>query len=166
METTMLAEAVHCRPAGATAETCVRYEIRDHFTLPPLAGAGSRLDAWCPVISDSAYQRVLDLAVNAPAGSSLTREPRHGNVMLHMRLASPRAAAAKVELRYVVERTAVAHVLHPACVRPLEDPATFAGYLGPEQFVEVNDKMRALAGQVVSGQTNSLAQAQKIYDHV
>jgi transglutaminase-like putative cysteine protease len=159
-------ELKECPSASIANEPSVRYELHDRFTVPSLGSEVAQFDVWCPVICDSPYQRVLDIAVSAPVSWTLTREAGHGNPMLHARLAGPTGGETRFELRYVVERTAVAHALHPACVRPLENPALFAAYLGPEQFVEVNDKMRGLASDIVQGEKNPMLQAQRIYDYV
>ncbi len=155
-----------CPSAAVSNEPSVRYELHDRFTLPRLGSETARFEVWCPVICDTPYQRVLDIAITAPVSWALTREVEHGNSILHARIAGPTLEEAKFEIRYVVERIAVAHALHPGCVRPLENPALFAAYLRAEQFVEVNDKMRALALDIVQGEKNPLQQAQRIYDYV
>lgn len=162
----MTVETAACPVAAIANEPSVRYEIHDRFTVPVLADDIAHFDVWCPLICDTPYQRVLDIAVSAPVAWSLTRETAHGNPLLYSRMAGPVATETRFEIRYIVERTAVAHSLHPACVRPLETPALFAAYLGAEEFVEVNDKMRALALDIVQGEKNPMVQAQRLYDYV
>lgn len=60
----------------------------------------------------------------------------------------------------------MAHALHPDCVRPLETPALFERWLRAERFVDVDDKTRALAGEIAGDTTNVLDRARRIYDHV
>jgi transglutaminase-like putative cysteine protease len=86
--------------------------------------------------------------------------------MLHSRLAGPTVESSRFEIHYLVERTAVGHMLDPACVRRLATPALFAPYLQAEQYVVVDDALRALAGRVVAEEGNPLLQARRIYDHV
>lgn len=163
----MAVHAAEC-PSSATLgnRQSVRYEIHDRFTVPALGSDVLRFEVWCPVIPDSPYQRVLDIAIEAPGPWTVEREAEHGNRMLYARLAGPTQEASRFTIRYIVERTPVAHMLHPACVRPLETPALFAPHLQAEQFVDVNDKTRALAGEIVGQATNPLDQARRLYDHV
>ncbi|OGB96023.1 MAG: hypothetical protein A2Z31_02220 [candidate division NC10 bacterium RBG_16_65_8] len=162
----MAVPTVECTPPIIASGHNVRYEIHDRFTVPEAEASALRLEIWCPVIPETPYQRVLDFAVDAPAPWTIEREPEHGNLMLHSRFGGARTAPLRVSLRYLVERTAVAHMLDPACVRPLATPLLFAPYLQAEQFVVLDDRVRALATRVVGTERNALLQAQRIYDHV
>ncbi len=163
----MTVRAAEC-PSSATLgnQQSVRYEIHDRFTVPSLESDVLRFEVWCPIIPDSPYQRVLDIAIPASGSWTVERDVEHGNRILHARFAGPTAEASRFEIRYIVERTPVSHMLHPACVRPLENRSLFALYLQAEQFVEVNDKMRKLAAEIADGATNPLDQARRLYDHV
>jgi len=158
-----------CSPtAERSASAVVRYDIEDRFTLR-FAGAASHtaaelLDVWCPIIQDSPVQRVVAMALEAPGAYTLTRDPDHGNRMLHARVSGNTVAA--FALRYTVERRGLRAMLDPACVRTLETPALFGRELSAEQFVDVNDTTRALARDVIGAETNILEQARYIYDHV
>lgn len=144
----------------------VRFEIHDRFTLPKSDESALRLGVWCPVIPDTPYQRVLDIAVDAPVPWTIEREREHGNLMLHSRLSGPTPETIPFAVRYLVERAGVAHLLDPACVRRLAAPHLFAPDLQAEQYVIVDERMRALAGTVVGEERNPLVQARRIYDHV
>jgi transglutaminase-like putative cysteine protease len=158
-------QTVECTPSAITRRN-LRFEVHDWFTLPKLDPGTLRLDVWCPVIPDSPFQRVLDIAVDAPVPWTIEREGEHGNLMLHSRLAGPTVASSRFEIHYLVERTVVSHMLHPACVRRQSAPALFAPHLQAEQYVVVDDAMRALAGKVVAEERNPILQARRIYDHV
>ena len=58
--------AVECRGVAVTEpQKAVRYEIRDHLSVPP-PPEGSLALVWHPIVQDSPYQRVLDLIVASP----------------------------------------------------------------------------------------------------
>jgi transglutaminase-like putative cysteine protease len=161
----MAVQTIECTSTTATGRN-VRFEIHDRFRLPSLDEGAFRLDVWSPVIPETPYQRVLDIAVDAPAPWTIGREGEHGNLILHSRLTGPTVESNRFEIHYLVERAAVAHMLDPACVRRLAAPVLFAPYLQAEQYVVVDDAMRALAGTVVGEERNPILQARRIYDHV
>lgn len=142
----------------------VRYEIRDRLRVEPAKIPGAGVVVWQPLISDSPYQRVLDLAVASPVEWRETREPVHGNRMLHAEI--PPGAGTTLDVRYVVERLPVRHTIHPGCVRPLDDPRLFARDLAAEQFVDVDARTRALAAEIAGPESNPLMKARRFYDYV
>jgi transglutaminase-like putative cysteine protease len=143
-----------------------RYEVEDHFTVPPPRDPISSIDVWCPLIPNTPYQRVVAMAVDAPAPWTIGHDAEHGNRLLHARLPAPRPGGAAFRIRYTVERWTLVPVLDPAYVRPLDSPALFLDSLRAEQFVDVDDRTRAIAREVVIGATDELEQARKIYEHV
>jgi transglutaminase-like putative cysteine protease len=156
-----------CLPDAETAaRPILRYGIEDRFTVAELPREADAVDIWCPLISDSPYQRVLGMELQASAPWTLGRDPEHGNPMLHARLVNPLPPELDFRLGYVVERRALAHMLDPACVGPLATPALFALALRAEQFVDVDETTRELARDVIRGETNLLGQARRIYDYV
>lgn len=162
----MAIQPVPCTPSTTAARRDTRFEIRDRFTLTKSDDGTSCLEVWCPVIPDTSYQRVLDVAVDAPVPWTIEREREHGNLLLHSRLAGSTLQPIPFEVRYLVERAGVAPRLDPACVRRLTAPQLFSPYLQAEQYVIVDDRMRALARTVVGEEHNPLLQARRIYNHV
>ncbi len=57
------------------------YDVRDQVSIE-LPDRG-QLDLWLPVISDSRYQRILEVDVAAPGGWDLRKESAYGNSILH-----------------------------------------------------------------------------------
>jgi transglutaminase-like putative cysteine protease len=146
------------------ASVIARYDIEDHFTVPSGQPSGEAVDVWCPIIQDTPVQRVLMIALDAPGAYRLTRDPDHGNLMIHARVPANRTSAFTV--RYTVERRGLRPMLDPACVRPLEAPEVFRRELSAEQFVDVTDTTRALAREIVGPEMNILQQARRIYEYV
>lgn len=143
-----------------------RYKIDDHAAVEAPVRRSGLLDIWSPVIPDTPYQRVLDLEVTAPGPWQIHRESEFGNLIFHCRIAIPVQAAIEVHFRYAVERLPLSHPLDAAAVQPVSTPQLFARTLGEERFVDINDKTRTLAREIVGGETNLLAQARLLYEHV
>jgi len=141
-----------------------RYQIYDHVRVEAPTSGVETLDVWTPVIPDTPYQRVLDLEVTAPAPWQIHREAEFGNLVLHVRLSA--RPTFEAQLRYLVERLPVPQRLEPALVRPISTPELFSRSLGFERFVDVNDKTRLLAREIVGSEANLLSQARLLYDYV
>jgi transglutaminase-like putative cysteine protease len=141
------------------------YAIHDHTTISVPENQSGLLDIWSPVIPETPYQRVLDMEVTAPGPWQILREAEFGNLAFHCRRALPLRTPIEVHFRYGVERLSLDHPLD-AVARPVATPQLFARVLGEERFVDVNDKTRKLAREIVGGEINLLAQARLLYEHV
>lgn len=65
-----------------------------------------------------------------------------------------------------MERRAIGHAPDPARARPLATAQLFSRALIPEAHVDVDERTRTLAQDVVGPETNPLEQARRIYDYV
>lgn len=162
----MSSTAERQNPAVRADTLPARYAIRDHIVVQEPTQLDHALEAWVPLISDTPSQRVLDTSIDANCSWSVAREIEFGNQVLHARTSHAQRWPLRVELRYLVERLPVAQVLHPACARPLATPELFARHLAPEEFVDVNDRTRALADEIVGDERNALEQVKQIYRYV
>jgi transglutaminase-like putative cysteine protease len=65
-----------------------------------------------------------------------------------------------------VTRTEIRQTPEPGATRPLTDQerTALAAYLQPSTYVIINDQVKALADQIVGGETNPVVAARKIYD--
>jgi len=140
--------------------------IGDHFEVKTESNCDDCLQIWCPVITDTPYQRVLDINVAAPQPWRMTREGEFGNVMLYGEYTELFGKPLTFTINYVVERFPIGAVTDPSLARPLRNRQLFARALGPEQHVDVDENTRALAADVVRGEINPLRQARCIYDYV
>jgi transglutaminase-like putative cysteine protease len=156
------------RTEAATREdTAVnRYEIDDQFTVAPPNDAVGDLNVWAPVIPETPYQRLLDVSVEGPKPWALHRDQEFGNAILHARLLLPMEVSETFHIRYRVERLPIRHDLARPVAQPVVTPALFSRSLHGEQFVDVDDKTRALARDIAGDETNILEQARRLYDHV
>lgn len=146
-------------------KTLRRFAVQDRFAVTTQS-EWANLDLWYPVVPDTPYQRVLDISIKATVPWRLTREAEHGNLMIYAHLTRPLSPSLEFGLHYVVERMPLTTELDPACVRSLGAPTVFAPYLRAEQFVNVNEKTRALAHEIIGDEENLLKRARKIYDYV
>ena len=144
----------------------VRYKIHDHARVNAPDHPSGLLDIWIPVIPETPYQRVLDIEITAPGPWQMHRESEFGNLLFHCRTALSTPSAIETHFRYLVERLPLTHDLDPARVGPVSARQLFARVLAEERFVDVNDKTRALARDIVRGETNPLLQARQLYNHV
>src|SRR5262249_32264952 len=143
-----------------------RYAISDRFEVKTTGISQEFLQIWCPIISDTPYQRVIDIKIAAPQPWRITRESEFGNAMFYGDYVEPAAATLSFIIDYVVERVPLAVMLDASRARPLQTAQLFARTLGPEQFVDVDDKTRALANEVAGRETNPSRQAHRIYEYV
>ncbi|MBI4539387.1 MAG: hypothetical protein HY704_07760 [Gemmatimonadetes bacterium] len=142
-----------------------RYEIHDHARVGAPDPSGV-LDIWSPVIPDTPSQRILDIEVTAPGSWQIQHEAELGNVILHSRSAVPARSAAELHLGYVVERMPVEYRLDSELVGATATPLLFSRALSAERFVDVDDRIRALARDIVGTEKNILVPARLLYDHV
>ncbi|MQA06733.1 MAG: transglutaminase family protein [Streptosporangiales bacterium] len=149
----------------SATQTRTRYEIIDGFTIGPPAEDVHRLQVWCPVITDTPHQRVLDMADSSGICWQLTRETEFGNVMFHA-CAAPLPDPLPFEIRYLIERSSPGLTVDSGRVRQLATPQLFARALQPEKCVDVDATTRELARSVAGDETNPLEQARRFYDHV
>jgi hypothetical protein len=130
----------------------VRYKIHDHARVNAPDHPSGLLDIWIPVIPETPYQRVLDIEITAPGPWQMHRESEFGNLLFHCRTALSTPSAIETHFRYLVERLPLTHDLDPARVGPVSARQLFARVLAEERFVDVNDKTRALARDIVRGE--------------
>jgi hypothetical protein len=149
-----------------TRQSVRRFEIVDSCEICSVSNRNEPIELWWPIIPDTPYQRVLYISISAPGRWAVCRELEHGNIVLYAGSDVSVWNESSIQIRYLVERTAVSHAIDLARVRPLETPALFERSLRAERFVDVDAKTRALAREIVGAETNVLFQARVIYDYV
>jgi transglutaminase-like putative cysteine protease len=81
--------------------------LTTHFTYKatiPETPAGTRtLDLWIPLPSNSPWQTVSDLQVDAPVAHRITQEKKYGNRMVYLRIEKP-SAPMDVTVQFTVVR--------------------------------------------------------------
>jgi hypothetical protein len=102
--------------APSVVQPIQRYEIDDRFSINSCLEQ-EVVDVWYPLIPDTPYQRVLNMAIEAPGPWSVGHERSHGNAILHVRLSGRALPSLSFRIRYATERRPVRHMLDPACVQ-------------------------------------------------
>jgi len=102
----------------ATRQPVRRFEIVDSCEIGSLLNQDESIELWYPIIPDTPYQRVLDISISAPSSWAKRRELEHGNSMLYAKPRNSIGKEPRIQIRYLVERTAVSHAIHLADVRP------------------------------------------------
>ncbi len=128
-----------------TRQSVRRFEIVDSCEIGCLSNQHEPIELWCPIIPDTPYQRVLDISISAPGPWAVRRELEHGNLVLNASSGNSVWKEPRIQIRYLVERTADSHAIDLARVRPLRTTAFFERSLRAERFVDVDAKTRALA---------------------
>lgn len=143
-----------------TATFDVRHEVQ--VTVPQ----GAKLvRLWVALPQDDPAQRVADFAVESAYVARETRDD-HGNRMLYVEAANPEPGTFAVVTRFRLTRAEVRVSVDAARARPLteRERAELAAHLKPTTHVVVDDRIRALAAEIVGSESNPVNAARAIYD--
>ncbi len=128
-----------------------------------------QVQLWVPVPHDDPYQRISDLRIESSYPYTMATDAA-GNLMLHVAVANP--AAGAIELTMHLKAVRLEHRQQRLYEGPRlerdESLAELARYLGPDRLVPLDEKIRALAREVVvsANAKTDLEMARAIYDHV
>jgi transglutaminase-like putative cysteine protease len=127
---------------------------------------GKVVRVWLPVAQDGDYQKVTDVAYDAPkATKSEITNDSEGNKMLYLEWDANVAPADRTAtLSFKAERQEV------RVSNPTDDgsaiPDDVKQYLEGSSLVPVNDQVKAAADEITSGKTGSVEKARAIYDWI
>ena len=137
------------------AQRRFRVEQTYRVQAPP---AGSReAELFLPIPEDDAWQTVTDLSIEG-APFELVHDPTYGDTAA--RVALPKAGAT-LKISYEVLRRERSVDLSRATLRPAPDG--YRRYLHDDRLVPVDDRVRAIARDIVRGQATPLDKARAIY---
>lgn len=136
-------------------------------TVPAVPAATHALDVWLPVPSDSVWQTVSSVAVQAPVPFALTTEPKLGNRMVALHEDNP-ARPMTVRVTFTVAWRAV-QMLGPDGALETKTavqmpPAATA--LAGDRRVAVGGRFRTIAFQQTQAQPTTLAKERALFDDV
>jgi transglutaminase-like putative cysteine protease len=153
-----------CTPTGRTKlQLPVRYRLEDSLTVTV---PKTPVSVWVPLIPETPYQRLIEISIECRGDYTVAREGEFGNSMLHTILTPADGTSQVLKISYGVERLPVMHLLDPSCARPLLSPRAFARHLAAETHVDVDDKTRSLALEIIGAERNPVIQARHLYDYV
>jgi len=143
------------------------FTIRYSTLVTNRPAAGRVVDLWLPVPRSDDHQRVSDLQVTAPVVYRVGRGD-HGNLALHLRVATSAAPDLRIVMRFQVRRQE--HRQERLTLAPIRDALSvrLEKYLRPDRLVPLDATIRSWAQDVVetAHARTDLEQARAIYNHV
>jgi len=130
------------------------FEFRYQATLPEIKGPAR---CWLPLAQSDDVQKVTVRSVTVPGRQTILKDRAHGNRVLFLEL-GPDDGGKSIEIVYDVER--LERGAYPGSSAEAEK------YLQPERMVPADDKIKAIAEEVVAGRSDNLMRARALYDHV
>jgi transglutaminase-like putative cysteine protease len=138
--------------------------LRTHFTYTATVSevpAGTKSVAvWIPIPSDSPFQTIANLKVDAPVKHTVNTERKFGNRMVYVRTDKP----LTVTVNFDVERTPV---LIMKSRKPVTDePRDLKRFLKADKLVPVDGRLRDISVEVVGPAINPRDRLLRIFNHV
>jgi transglutaminase-like putative cysteine protease len=154
------------QPAAAPAvqPKHATFEITTAFTVKVPEGA-KRVRMWFATPQRDAESEIRAFNVDAPYPVRYGTDS-YGNQVGYLEVHAPQEKQINFRETFILTRTEIRKAVDPAATRPLTDQerTDLAQYLQPSTYVIVNDEIKALANQIVSGEQNPVVAARKIYD--
>ncbi len=140
------------------------FEVQNVLTLKVPQGA-HQLRIWFAVPQENTYTNVTDFTATTPYHVEY-RNDSWGNREGYIVVDEPKGPEITITERFRVRRSEILNHLDPSKTRPLTDAERKAleRYLLPTTYVIINDQIKNLANQIVSGETNPILASRKIYD--
>lgn len=156
-------------PPDSTLQPAPRALTTTFTYTATLPGVRGDLHLWIPIPSNSPYQTVSDIIVDATVGGqrqpfSTNTELDYGNRMVHVRALAANGEA-KVTVRFTVRRVE-ARVLGGEAVPRGWPPPSLAKCLAGDSLVPVGERYAELAREVAGGLLSVQERMRKIFQHV
>ncbi len=123
---------------------------------------------WFTQPQSDVASEVRRMKVESTAGAPKSAKDDQGNAYLYWEITKPAAGTFKATTTFEIARKEVCGNVDPAATRAYT-PADLKGmekYLGPTQYVVIDDKIKALAMEVVGDEKNPTAASRLIYDWI
>ena len=136
-------------------------------TVPSLPTGTRSLDLWLPLPSDSALQKVTDIAVESPVRHQITRESRYGNRMVFAHF-NDFANPVKVTVSFTVNRMEadlLAEFPDAALDEKLRPGFADRLLLAPDSRVPLGGRYGEIAAEVTAGKASVRDRMLAIYNH-
>lgn len=140
------------------------FDVKQEFQVKVPPGT-QQLRMWMVLPQEDKTEDISKLSIEAPMKWRETKDSE-GNRMLYIEASAPIPETLKVVETFQVQRREQTGDIDPSATRPLngEERTKMAHYLAPNQYIVIDDKIRALANEIVGSETNPLVVARKIYD--
>jgi transglutaminase-like putative cysteine protease len=152
---------------AASASTSPRratFAISNVFTVKVPAGA-KQVRVWFAVPQDDAESEIGNFTAEAAHPIRYGKDSQ-GNRVGYLEVQSPQEQQLVIRETFTVRRSEIRQTPDPSATRPLteQERTALSAYLQPSTYVIINDQIKALAEQIVEGETNPVRAARKIYD--
>ena len=139
------------------------FAARQEFTFTVADGA-QKLRAWLTMPQEDPNQTVVDFKVDSPVPYRIEKDSE-GNRFVYIEVDKPPKDLRIVETFGITRREQRSGV-DAAKTRPItdEERQKYAKYLAANENVVINDDVRALAKQIIGGETNPVRAARTLYD--
>ncbi|HKE00366.1 MAG TPA: transglutaminase family protein, partial [Planctomycetota bacterium] len=158
------------RASEGASPHATTFSLEQHLKIREIPAGAKTLRVWFWMPSDDAAQQVTDVAVrSAPDGYRIVGDAVHGERVLYAQVAAPKAGELALAVDSVVRRSEVLTAVDPAASGAITDDVrrAYAEHLrGDVPNMEVDDRIRKIAGEICGAETNPVAQARAIYDYV
>ncbi len=123
---------------------------------------------WFTQPQADAATEVRRMKVESTAGDAKSAKDNEGNTYLYWEISKPAAGTFKATTTFEVARKEVCGNVDPAATRPYKDADKkgMEKYLCPTQYVIIDDKIEALAKEIVGDEANPTAASRLIYDWI
>ncbi len=140
------------------------FHVKNAFTVKVPTGA-HLVRVWFAVPQQDAYSKISNFNVTADHPVSFDWDS-WGNKVGYLEVHNPSSPQVKISEEFDLTRTEMVNKLDPKATRPLTDAerAALSRYLEPTTYVVVDDHIKALAKQIIGGETNPILAERKIYD--
>lgn len=122
-----------------------------------------KLRVWLPVPQDSTVQTIRDLSFSKDA--RVATEPKYGNKIAYFEIENA-GGSAEIAMKFACTRLEIRTDLDALHADGQDDPSSFGVFRKADTLVLVDDKIKAMADEIVKGRTGTLEKSRAIYDHV
>lgn len=142
-----------------------QFEVRHELKVKVPEGA-KKVRIWFAMPQDDPAQQVKDFIVEAPLAHRIETDSEKNKIVFLE--GDPKEKVITIVETFVLTRQETLRTPDATKSRPLndEEQKTLARYLEPNQHIIIDDKIRALAAQIVGDEANTVRAARKIYDWV
>lgn len=140
------------------------FAITNVFTVKVPEGA-KQVRIWFAVPQDDAESEVSNFTTETAYPIRYGKDSQ-GNNIGYLEVQAPQEPQIVIREAFSLTRSEIRKTPDPKATRPLteQERATLSAYLQPSTYVIINDEIKALADQIVAGETNPVLAARKIYD--
>ena len=140
------------------------FAITNIFTVKVPEGA-QQVRIWFAVPQDDAESEIGNFTAEAAYPIQYGKDSQ-GNKIGYLEVQAPKEQHIGIREAFTLTRTEIRQTPDPKATRPLteQERAALSAYLQPSTYVIINEQIKALADQIVAGETNPVLAARKIYD--